>query len=139
MVFQQVWRVQTFGEPGRDCTHLGWRGWENWHGTWILSEKAMRWLMTLPQCCLKATVLCISARWARTLGLLSLCLRHEYRTTIKAFYAISGLPPLLPRWSLGNWWSRYYEYTAESYLAWLIDLRRYEFRSPWLLWTWTGT
>jgi len=42
---------------------------------------------------------------------------HDFRATIKALYAVSGPPPLLPRWSLGNWWSRYYEYSAESYLA----------------------
>jgi alpha-glucosidase (family GH31 glycosyl hydrolase) len=41
---------------------------------------------------------------------------HDYRDAIKAFYAIAGSPPLLPRWALGNWWSRYYAYTAESYL-----------------------
>jgi alpha-glucosidase (family GH31 glycosyl hydrolase) len=42
---------------------------------------------------------------------------HDYRTAVKAFYAISGPPPLLPRWTLGNWWSRYYEYSADSYLT----------------------
>lgn len=45
---------------------------------------------------------------------------HDYRAAVKAMYAISGSPPLLPRWSLGNWWSRYYEYSADSYLA-LMD------------------
>ncbi|KAL2209632.1 hypothetical protein CC79DRAFT_1356701 [Sarocladium strictum] len=45
---------------------------------------------------------------------------REYREAIKAFYALSGPVPLLPRWSLGNWWSRYYEYSTESYLE-LMD------------------
>lgn len=45
---------------------------------------------------------------------------HDYQSAIKAFYAISGSPPLLPRWALGNWWSRNYVYTADSYLA-LVD------------------
>lgn len=45
---------------------------------------------------------------------------HDYRDAVKALYAISGSPPLLPRWSLGNWWSRYYEYSADTYLA-LMD------------------
>ena len=45
---------------------------------------------------------------------------HDYRGAIKALYAISGNQPLLPRWALGNWWSRYYAYTADEYLA-LMD------------------
>ena len=31
-----------------------------------------------------------------------------------------GHPPVLPRWALGNWWSRYHRYTADGYLE-LID------------------
>jgi hypothetical protein len=34
----------------------------------------------------------------------------EYRAALKAFFAVSGPPPLIPRWSLGNWWSRYCEF-----------------------------
>ncbi|KAK9251217.1 glycosyl hydrolases family 31-domain-containing protein [Lipomyces tetrasporus] len=45
---------------------------------------------------------------------------HDYRAAIRAFYAISGNQPLLPRWALGNWWSRYYPYKADEYLA-LMD------------------
>ncbi len=41
---------------------------------------------------------------------------HDYRSAVKAFYAISGNSPLLPRWALGNWWSRYYKYSADEYL-----------------------
>ena len=40
---------------------------------------------------------------------------HDYAGTLEAFYRISGAPPVLPRWALGNWWSRYHAYTAESY------------------------
>ncbi|KZZ98537.1 Glycoside hydrolase, family 31 [Moelleriella libera RCEF 2490] len=48
------------------------------------------------------------------------CYGHDYREAVKALYKISGSQPLLPRWTLGNWWSRYYEYTADSYLE-LVD------------------
>jgi alpha-glucosidase (family GH31 glycosyl hydrolase) len=51
------------------------------------------------------------------------CYGHEYREAVKALYKISGPQPLLPRWALGNWWSRYYEYSAESYLE-LMDTFR---------------
>ena len=40
---------------------------------------------------------------------------HDYRQAIKALYTLSGNQPLLPRWSLGNWWSRYHAYTAKEY------------------------
>lgn len=44
------------------------------------------------------------------------CYGYDYRGAVKALYKVSGPQPLLPRWALGNWWSRYYEYTQESYL-----------------------
>ena len=40
---------------------------------------------------------------------------REYREAIRALYAVSGPTPLLPRFALGNWWSRYHRYTAEEY------------------------
>ena len=45
---------------------------------------------------------------------------HDYLGCLKDFYHLSGPTPLLPRFALGNWWSRYYKYTEESYLA-LMD------------------
>ncbi|KAK9312304.1 glycosyl hydrolases family 31-domain-containing protein [Lipomyces starkeyi] len=50
---------------------------------------------------------------------------HDYRAAMRAFYAISGNQPLLPRWAFGNWWSRYYPYKSEEYLA-LMDRFRAE-------------
>ena len=41
---------------------------------------------------------------------------HDYRAAIRAFYMICGNTPKLPRYALGNWWSRYYEYTEKEYL-----------------------
>ena len=45
---------------------------------------------------------------------------HDYLECLKDFYYLSGRSPMLPRFALGNWWSRYYKYTEESYLA-LMD------------------
>lgn len=39
----------------------------------------------------------------------------DYKQCLKDFYHLSGKTPLLPRYALGNWWSRYYRYTEESY------------------------
>lgn len=44
----------------------------------------------------------------------------QYADAIKFLYRLSGPPPLLPRWALGNWWSRYHEYTAHEYVQ-VID------------------
>lgn len=45
---------------------------------------------------------------------------HDYKEALKDFYYLSGNTPMLPRFALGNWWSRYYKYTEESYLE-LMD------------------
>lgn len=38
------------------------------------------------------------------------------RETIRAFYKISSPTPLIPRFALGVWWSRYHAYTQKEYL-----------------------
>ncbi|KAK2591817.1 hypothetical protein QQS21_010485 [Conoideocrella luteorostrata] len=45
---------------------------------------------------------------------------HDFKAAMKAFYDISGRQPTLPRWALGNWWSRYHPYTANEYVE-LMD------------------
>ena len=45
---------------------------------------------------------------------------HDYAGCVRDFYRLCGKTPLLPRWALGNWWSRYHKYTAETYNA-LMD------------------
>ena len=42
---------------------------------------------------------------------------RDYHAAIRAFYAVSGPTPVLPRYSLGNWWSRFHRYSADEYLA----------------------
>lgn len=44
----------------------------------------------------------------------------DYRETIRAFYSISSQTPLIPRFALGVWWSRYHAYTQQEYLS-LMD------------------
>ncbi len=38
-----------------------------------------------------------------------------YQQALDEFHRLTGPQPLLPRWALGNWWSRYHPYTAEEY------------------------
>lgn len=40
----------------------------------------------------------------------------DYRGALQALYQICGTTPLLPRFALGNWWSRYHAYTEDEYL-----------------------
>ena len=46
---------------------------------------------------------------------------HDYKAAIKALYQLSGKQPVLPRWALGNWWSRYYAYEQQEYLDTTTD------------------
>ena len=45
---------------------------------------------------------------------------YAYKEELRDYFRLCGKTPLLPRFALGNWWSRYHAYTAESYLA-LMD------------------
>lgn len=39
----------------------------------------------------------------------------HYLEAVKDLYRLTGVPPLLPAYALGNWWSRYHDYTQEEY------------------------
>lgn len=52
-----------------------------------------------------------------------LCYGHDYFGTIRDFYRLTGAPPMLPRYAFGNWWSRYWKYTEESYKELLEKFR----------------
>lgn len=45
---------------------------------------------------------------------------RNYKQALADFYKLCGKTPMLPRFALGNWWSRYYKYTEQSYLE-LMD------------------
>lgn len=44
----------------------------------------------------------------------------DHRRAVNLFYSITGPQPMIPRFALGNWWSRYYEYKQDEYIA-LMD------------------
>lgn len=41
---------------------------------------------------------------------------YEYREAVKDFFKLTGHAPLVPRFALGNWWSRYKAYTQQEYI-----------------------
>ena len=40
---------------------------------------------------------------------------HDYLGCLKDFFRLTGRVPLIPKFALGNWWSRYRAYTQEEY------------------------
>lgn len=40
----------------------------------------------------------------------------NYLSALRDFYRITGETPLIPRFCLGNWWSRFWRYTQDEYL-----------------------
>lgn len=42
---------------------------------------------------------------------------HDYKGCLAEYMKVAGKVPMLPRWALGNWWSRYWKYTEEELLG----------------------
>ena len=40
----------------------------------------------------------------------------NHQRALELYYKITGAPPMVPRYALGNWWSRYHAYTQQQYL-----------------------
>lgn len=51
---------------------------------------------------------------------------RAYRDCLRDFRRIAGGVPLLPRWALGNWWSRYWAYSADELLSLMEDFRAHD-------------
>ncbi len=50
----------------------------------------------------------------------------DFRGAVKALYLITGATPKIPRYALGNWWSRYHDYTDKEYLTLLTGFEERE-------------
>ena len=46
-----------------------------------------------------------------------LCYGSDYLGQLRQFFMLTGEVPLIPKYALGNWWSRYKAYTQEEYRA----------------------
>ena len=51
---------------------------------------------------------------------------HQYEKCLQDFYRLTGNVPLLPRYTLGNWWSRYHKYSEEEYKELITRFEREE-------------
>ena len=51
---------------------------------------------------------------------------RDYQGCLQDFAAVAGSVPLLPRWALGNWWSRFWAYTDQELLALMDEFREHD-------------
>ena len=51
---------------------------------------------------------------------------HDYKTCLQEYCLISGQMPLIPRWILGNWWSRYWAYTQDELAQLVCDFEAHQ-------------
>ncbi len=70
---------------------------------------------------------------------------HDYANCLRDYFALTGPVPLLPRWALGNWWSRYWAYTQPELTQLMADFRAHDvplsvciIDMDWHLAGWTG-
>lgn len=65
----------------------------------------------------------VKERRAEQLDLYVFAYGYDYEAAVKAVYLICGKAPMVPRYALGNWWSRYHKYTDKEYLHLLDDFK----------------
>jgi len=51
---------------------------------------------------------------------------QDYQACLQDYRTISGPVPLLPRWVLGNWWSRYWKYNQNQIIALIQEFQDHE-------------
>ncbi|MBI5928015.1 MAG: DUF5110 domain-containing protein [Chloroflexi bacterium] len=51
---------------------------------------------------------------------------HEYKACLRDYCQVSGQMPMIPRWILGNWWSRYWHYTQDELVQLINDFEAYQ-------------
>ncbi len=51
---------------------------------------------------------------------------HDYKTCLRDYCRVSGQMPMIPRWILGNWWSRYWHYTQADLVQLIEDFEAYQ-------------
>ena len=50
----------------------------------------------------------------------------DFLQAIQDYQDLSGKPGLLPRWSLGNWWSRFWNYSQEELTQLMLDFEAHQ-------------
>jgi alpha-glucosidase (family GH31 glycosyl hydrolase) len=50
----------------------------------------------------------------------------DFSACLADFHAVSGPTPVIPRWALGNWWSRYWAFSQQELTDLMLDFQKYE-------------
>jgi hypothetical protein len=53
------------------------------------------------------------------------CYGHDYKAALAEYTRFGGAMSLIPRFVLGAWWSRYWEYSAQDLMDLVCDFERY--------------
>lgn len=56
-------------------------------------------------------------RFGKAKDLYIFAYNKDYQKCLSDFFKLTGEVPLIPRYALGNWWSRYRAYTQEEYIS----------------------
>lgn len=51
---------------------------------------------------------------------------QDYRACLQDYGRVAGPVPLIPRWALGNWWSRYWAYTQDELTALMREFQDHD-------------
>ncbi len=51
---------------------------------------------------------------------------QDYQACLQEYGRVAGPVPLIPRWALGNWWSRYWAYTQDELTALMRDFQAHD-------------
>lgn len=49
---------------------------------------------------------------------------RNYKRCLQDYYRLTGGAPLLPRYALGNWWSRFHRYSEEEYMKLIEEFQK---------------
>ncbi len=58
----------------------------------------------------------VNVRRKNTLDIYFFGYGYDYLDAVKDYYRLTGVPAMLPAYALGNWWSRYHNYTQQEYI-----------------------
>jgi hypothetical protein len=65
--------------------------------------------------------ICERARDPRSVDLYVFAYGDQYSRALQTFTSIAGKVPLLPRYALGNWWSRWWPYSQSEIIQWVNE------------------
>lgn len=66
----------------------------------------------------------VEARAEGTVDVYLFAHQTHFKEALRDYYRLTGKSPMIPRYALGNWWSRYYKYSQEEYKALMLEFKK---------------